>query len=71
MTPSTVHANAKLRLAGKSEISHPDIDDLINVRNHSESITVADGDDHRCVAIGDLPIVTRDAKGRREIRVAS
>ena len=44
--------------------SHPDVRDLVNVRECHERIACADGVEHACTAIGDLPLVSLDEKGR-------
>jgi len=44
--------------------SHPDILDLVNVRACHERIACADGVEHACTAIGDLPLISLDEKGR-------
>lgn len=44
--------------------SHPEITDLINVRPCDERIACADGVEHRCTAIGDLPLVAINHTGR-------
>jgi len=44
--------------------SHPDVRDLVNVRECHERIACADGVEHACTAIGDLPLVSLDERGR-------
>ena len=44
--------------------SHPDVRDLVNVRECHERIACADGVEHACTAVGDLPLVSLDEKGR-------
>ena len=43
---------------------HPNLPDLINQRRCNDTITGVDNEEHRCVAIGDLPIIAKDRRGR-------
>ena len=44
--------------------SHPNADDLINRRPCVDAIAVADGVEHDCTCIGDLPLVALDRNGK-------
>ena len=44
--------------------SHPDAEDLINLRPCDERIACADGVEHACSGIGDLPLITKDERGK-------
>eukprot|EP00965_Chrysotila_dentata_P150329 4965520-Pleurochrysis_carterae.AAC.1 len=43
---------------------HPHMQDLVNVRHCTESVSGVDGKPRPCVAVGDLPLSVRDSQNR-------
>ena len=47
--------------------SHPNAEDLINLRPCNERIACADGVEHACSGIGDLPLLAKDGSGKEHM----